>query len=90
MKWTLGLNKSWLSWKDIKERAITVREHESKGKKVTIAVFFGLSAIFFIAVGGIHAERAANAGSINKAYRYMTEYTGDALNPYDSCELPYY
>ena len=65
----MGKKDDWCSSKGLNNRKKGMYEKESKGRKVCICVFFGLSAFFFLAVGGLYASRSSNASKINEDYR---------------------
>ncbi len=62
-----------------------MRRLESKFRKISITVFYGLAALGFLIIGSLHASRAMNAGRINE------EFTDPVVtNAYDACAYPAY
>ena len=54
--------------RDKKNRKEGMYKLESKKRKISITIFFLLSAVAFIVIGAVQSSRSANAGSINKDF----------------------
>ena len=64
----MGFIDDWCSKRGFKARREGMYKDEKKWRKWAILVFFIVSAVIFCIFGALHAERAANAGRINKDF----------------------
>ena len=64
----MGKRDDWCSSKGINNRKKGMYEKESKCRKVSFCILFGLSAAYFFGVGVLYATRASNAEKINADY----------------------
>ena len=81
----MGKKDDWCSSKGLNNRKKGMYEKESKGRKICFCVFFGFSALFFLAIGGLYAQRASNAGKINLDYEKNKLETVDRSKLAGSC-----
>ena len=64
----MGKRDDWCSSKGLNNRKKGMYEKEKKSRKCCYCFIFGFSALFFLGIGSLYAERAANAALINADY----------------------
>ena len=64
----MGKRDDWCSIKGLHNRKKGMYEKETRCRKISFCIMFGLSAFFCLAIGGLYWSRAANANKINEDY----------------------
>ena len=84
----------WVKCKGLKYRAEGISK-ESKMRKMGYAALWTSSAIVYFALGGIHIERAINAGRINSTFgdkidtiKSIQHIDMQMPYAYDTCHIP--
>ena len=84
----MGKKDDWCSSKGLENRAKGMYKKEKKSTKICYLILWACSCIAYLVIGGLHAERSANAGKINSDYDVSLLISG--VVPYDTCHVPDY
>lgn len=83
----MGKNGDWFSRQGLENHKKGMYDKESTCTKVMISAFFAFSACVYLVCGGISAERAFNAATINVDFKIEVG-PGLDFNAYDTCLRP--